>query len=791
MSGPFGSSQWMYSSGGFYGFPIEQSLKFNYDDNSYLTWTPASAGNRKTWTWSGWVKRTRLGLASSIFSVNFGSNDTDYFDIRFYGDNTFRLGTWNISLTDLSRTYRDVSSWYHIVVAIDTTQATSTNRARLYINGVQQTAVTGSGLTLNQDTAINSANSHRIGFGEAVAAYSNMYLAEVNFIDGQALDPTSFGEFKSGVWIPKQYGGTYGTNGFRLSFADSANIGDDTSGNTNDWTANSLVATDVLLDSPTNNFAVLNPLTGQTNVVLSEGNLAGRATANYRCSIGNFGMSSGKWYFEGMVGSSAAISLNATGLGIATDGVNLNSYLGDNTTDWGYIANTGAIYNGVNTGNRSVPTNGSIIGVAYDADNGDLYFSLNGVWQDSGAAIGTGLSGTWYPAVGYQSDSNIQMILNTGQDSSFAGNKTAQGNTDDNGYGDFFYAPPSGYLALCTANLPNPVIDPAQDDVPADYFQPLIWSGTGVTQQIPLNFTADFVWAKERTVANAHRLYDVIRGENYDLITSTTNAEAFGDYGLNFLGHAYIEVEGSKYFGLSGKSFVSWNWLAGNGTSSNTDGSITSTVSVNQKAGFSVVSYTGTGVTATVGHGLGAAPSVIIIKNRTAPSGYNWNVYHASIGNTQRLYLDSTSAAVSGVWNNTSPTSSVFTIGGNAVYDSGDYIAYCFAEVEGYSKFGSYTGNGSADGPFVYTGFRPAFVIVKHSSGTSSWAMFDDKRNTYNVVDNNLFANLSDAESTFTVLDMLSNGFKIRTTLAGSNTSGSTYIYMAFAANPFKYANAR
>jgi hypothetical protein len=265
MSGPFGSSQWMYqSAAGFYPYQIEQSLRFNDDDSAYLSRTPASAGNRKTWTWSGWVKRGNVNTSLSMLNVGDGALFVTAF--RFTNGAVFQFQDYQEPNYNLvwasSAVFRDPSAWYHVVFAYDSTQATSSAAATLWINGVQQalgfTAFSG-GYSQNRDGYINDTRNHTLGryYG---STYADGYMAEVNFIDGTALDPTSFGEFKSGIWVPKAYAGSYGTNGFYLSFADSAAIGDDLSGNGNDWTANNLVATDVLLDSPTENYAVLNPL---------------------------------------------------------------------------------------------------------------------------------------------------------------------------------------------------------------------------------------------------------------------------------------------------------------------------------------------------------------------------------------------------------------------------------------------------------------------------------------------------------------------------------------------------
>jgi len=297
------------------------------------------------------------------------------------------------------------------------------------------------------------------------------------------------------------------------------------------------------------------------------------------------------------------------------------------------------------------------------------------------------------------------------------------------------------------------------------------------------------VWIKRRDASSNQFLHDTIR--NARLSSNLTTAEgvslltSFDSDGFTLGANAGVNGSGATY--------VAWNWRGSDSSAvSNTDGTITSTVSANPTAGFSVVTYTGTGANATVGHGLGDAPKVIVIKNRT--SANSWPVYHSSLGNTQLIVLDLTNAAATSsvYWNNTSPTTSVFTIGtaGSVNTNTSNYVAYCFAEVEGYSKFGSYTGNGSADGPFVYTGFRPAFVLCKRTDGVVSWVMFDTGRDTYNVGQANLYPNLSNAEGTGPSIDFLSNGFKLRTASGDANPTGNV-VYMAFASNPLKHSLAR
>jgi hypothetical protein len=335
------------------------------------------------------------------------------------------------------------------------------------------------------------------------------------------------------------------------------------------------------------------------------------------------------------------------------------------------------------------------------------------------------------------------------------------------------------------------------------------YPGTGATNILTngatgQSFQPDLVWIKSRTNAYNHALFDSVRGANKQIASNATDAEVTQTQGLmSFNSNGFTlgtSSDSTVNNAGSGQTYVAWQWKAGGAAVTNTAGTISSQVSANTTSGFSVVTYTANGASAqTIGHGLGVAPAMVITKCRSAGSS-NWGVYHKSLGNTGGLFLNTTNAFTTQVllWNNTTPTSSVFTVGSNNTdtnFSTNTMVAYCFSEVAGYSAFGSYTGNGSADGPFVYTGFRPRFILYKSSTAAHNWVILDTSRDTYNVASNRLFPSNSNAEATSTIqMDILSNGFKIRVsgaTDAGTNASGETYIYMAFAENPFKYANAR
>jgi hypothetical protein len=330
------------------------------------------------------------------------------------------------------------------------------------------------------------------------------------------------------------------------------------------------------------------------------------------------------------------------------------------------------------------------------------------------------------------------------------------------------------------------------------------YTGTGASLTVAntvgsASFQPDWVWVKSRSAATDHALYDSVRGVQKQIESNTTTAETTETTGLTAFGSTGFTTGALAQMNTSAATYVAWQWKAGTTSSSNTNGSITSTVSVGATQGFSVVTYTGTGSTATVGHGLGVAPNMVMVKSRSNNTGDGFVIYHKSLPSAD-YWLDlSTTGAQSGpssaVWNGTAPTSTVFSIktasGTNT--NTYTYVAYCFSAVAGYSAFGSYTGNGSTDGTFVYTGFRPRFVMIKRTdSSPYNWVIGDTSRNTYNVATAQLSANLSDAENTsYMAIDFVSNGFKLRTTDGAYNASGGTYVYACWAENPFKFANAR
>jgi hypothetical protein len=770
-------------------YQISRSLRFNSADSTTLSRTPASATNRKTWTWSAWVKKSAAG-ETMLFSVyvdgsNFGvlyfnSSDVLQFQTRTGGAVQGNLFTQAV--------FRDPSAWYHIVMVWDSTKSAVPAGISIAVNGVQQALTTSVAVTTNYDGWINSANDHRFG-SLGASSYANGYLTEVNFIDGQALTPSSFGyyDFNTGVWAPTKFVGVYGTNGFYLNFSDNSNttaatLGRDYSGNSNNWTPNNFsvsagAGNDSLVDVPTNwgvdtgvggsvrgNYCTLNPLDQGSTVVLSNGNLNVSITSGLVSSRATFGVASGKWYWEATC-----------------------NYFHISPSAYGYAQSTGDKWNNNSSSSYGASwTTGDVIGVALDLDAGTLVFYKNGTSQ--GTAF-SGLSGTFFPM--------MFVRLNDGVYSFNFGQRP------------FAYTAPSDFKALNTQNLPTPTIGATAATQAGKYYNAVLWTGNGsVPRAISgLGFQPDFVWGKARDIAFSNILYDSVRGTgtSKSLVSNSTNAE--GSFS-SFTNISSFDADGftvgvtgsTNVLNDSGRTFVGWGWRASNATAvTNTAGTVNSAVSANTTSGFSIALWTGTGVNATFGHGLGVAPAMVIMKNRTqGGAGYNWAVYHRSLPDASYfLDLNTTSAQAinAGIWNSVAPTATVVTVG-TARINNGDLnVAYCFAEVPGYSRFGSYVGNSSSNGPFVFCGFRPAYVMVKLSStgATADWIVEDGTRNPSNVVNGKLSPNTDGAEfvdASAIGIDFLSNGFKIRGTDGSVNTA-NTYIFAAFASAPFKYALAR
>ena len=804
------------------GYQISRSLRFNSADSAYLNRT-LSASNRQKWTWSGWIKRSGInGTYQNLFqTIGAAGGDNDYFSFRIMNGEQIGVVLYSYFPLISTQVFRDPSAWYHFVCTLDTTQATASNRLKIYVNGSEITAWStdnrGS-ISQNANLGINSAAQHNIGAYQGSSEFLSGYATEINFVDGQALTPSSFGETnaQTGVWQPKAYSGSYGTNGFYLNFSDNSNttaatLGKDYSGNGNNWTPNNFsvsagAGNDSLVDSPTSygvdtgvggtvrgNYATLNPLNA-TGAAAANGNLdvtltsPGSTIAQIR---GTIALTSGKWYWENTITTDGNQS---TWFGVVSAATAANASLGSgqsvNQVIYARFDGTKTV-NGTNSSYGSSYTTGDVIGVALDLDGGTVTFYKNNTSQGSISLPTTGIA---YTPVYWWSSST-----------------SAGAATYNFGQRPFAYTAPSGFKALCTQNLPTPTIGATSATLANKYFDATLYTGTGSTLAVTNagGFQPDWVWLKNRSNTAYHSIWDAVRGRSAGgLASNDTGAEQASTAGNDFVSFNSngFSVGPAQNWNVdtNGNTYVGWQWKANGSGSSNTAGSITSTVSANTTSGFSVVTYSGNGTSgATVGHGLGVTPSMVILKSRSGGT-YDWRVYHSGLTAGYNIALNTTAAQYLGSSGNagyiSAVSSTTYTLtqsGANvldAVNASGStYVAYCFAPIAGFSAFGSYTGNGSTDGPFVFTGMRPAFLMTKRTDSATSgdWNMVDTTRGTYNVVGPYLYANQSAAEGNAAIYDILSNGFKIRESGAGTNASGSTYIYMAFASNPFKYSLAR
>jgi len=767
-------------------YEVERSLRW---DGGTGTNAPqlkrTGSSTSSSYTVSMWFKYT--GVGNSLINLLFSLGQSNDSDSAFMGINTndnfvvYNNGGYEFTS---SRKFRDPSAWYHFTMSVNS------NSYTLYINN--ESLDTGTLRSLD-----TSSDGLRIG-----VQYGNYYpfagyIADFYLIDGSALTPASFAKTDpiTGQWIPKKYSGSFGTSGAYLLFDDNSDttattLGKDSSGNSNNFTPSNFsvaagVGNDSLEDTPTNNFCTLNPLAGNgTNFsTISNGNL------NFSCASGTGQRShgsmlipeTGKWYAEAVFSSGGQHS--SFGVVNPVDGsslVNLefstsqeqiradNSYLESSTESWG---------------------NGEILGIKVDRDAGTIQFTVDGT--NASTAV------------------NLSEMSNTSQ-LVFTTSRTEGGGAAVAGSFNFGQRPfshlPTGYKSLCTANLPDPSVK-----IPTNHFNTLLYSGDGnATKSITgVGFQPDLLWLKGRNSTYSHLLYNSVRGAGLQkgLNSNETRAEGstVGDnatYGYvnSFDSDGFSVTKGSdstSYTNGGSTNYVAWNWYAGGSTATNNDGSRTAQVRANTTAGFSIVTSTSGGSSSgtydSFGHGLGVAPDIIIFKNRDIVD--NWSIYNSNFSTAYSKILqfntiDETTST--NHWGTANPTSTTFSVNQGAVFTGADqnFIAYCFSEVAGFSKFGKYTGNNNANGAFVYLGFRPALVIIKRLEAGYSWYMLDNKRDPINPVHENLYANSGIATYDYSMGDLLSNGFKLRNTGTDSNKV-DTHIYLAFAESPFKYARAR
>ena len=767
------------------GTQIQRSLRFAGAAYNSISRTPSSTGNQKVWTWSCWFKRTKLGTGSYNYLLSsYGNNDgiaAIYFDsddrINTYYDTSGSNPYGSVN----ERRYRDVGAWMHIVWQVDAINTTQ----KIWINGVEESLSSSLNppnfsYTMNQSgqlQTIGGAAWYPDGTG------NNNYLAEIHFSDGTKYTPSDFAytDAQTGQWRPKNSNViksniTYGTNGYWLDFRDNTStttLGYDYSGNGNHWTLNNMsvasgIDNDSMLDSPTNNWCIWNDHTEVSDITLSEGNLKAVSGADsWPAIFGTHGASGGKWYYE-------AVGADNTrwGLGWSTEDFKSGTSNTFSVGHFAYSQNPLTLYqDGSNVAINGTPafTTGQTLQVAIDIDNGKTWFGINNTWVNaSNGSAGDPAAGT-NPTITFSEKGQKhypKMINNLGNVSVNFGQQ------------GFTYTPPDGFQALNSKNLAT--VNAAGVVNPKRFFDTLLYTGNSTSGHSisGLEFKPDFVWIKNRDATYSHALSDTVRGITRSMNSDTTQAEV--NYGNIQSVHSNgFAVGGSELVNNNGQNLVAWCWKADGAAVSNTDGTITSSVSANTEAGFSIVTYTGDGTSGkTVGHGLDVTPVISIRKARNAT--LDWFVHHTLVdGSMDFLRLNTTAA-------NSNSSLSAFTSTTLPVDDNtNQYVSYCWHDVPGYSKFGSYTGNGSSDGTFVNVGFKPAWVLVKQTNaGGENWRLFDNKRSSSNKVNKHLFPSNSNGESTETGLDFLSNGFKFRDGDAHQNGNGNTYVYMAFAEEP-------
>ena len=771
---------------------IAKSCMFNDGDSGYLSRTPSGTGNRRTFTFSGWVKRGVFDTSNGNDLFNAGTNPGNNVDqLLFDSSNRIRFYSYGGSYLFqyiTNRTFEDTSKWYHIVCAVDTTQSSASDRVKIYVDGDLITSFsTETDPALNGECFhFNNTSTHYIGANVGSQRFYDGYIAEYNFVDGTALGPDTFGvtDTSTGRWIPKALTGiTYGSNGFRLQFGTSSALGDDTSGNTNDFSVTNLVAADQRNDTPTNNLPTMRPYNPSYNTTQAQGNLQYTATgtnAGYpMCST--LRPNSGKWYAEVRTSTNGGGNVITMGIYIQEDmhywDNSANYYPGGQLSNGdgcgaGLWVSTGTNYLVSSTLGAQVVTSnptyslaaGDVFGIAVDVDN-----SLVSFYGNNGSLIGSTSilrpGRIMFTAMAVTSSDTWNW--NFGDNPTFDGNETAGGNADEDGNGNFYHSVPAGFKMLKQQSMPE--------------------TGRGVS---------GLVWNKNRTNDSYnHGMWDSSRGAFKFLSSNTDGAEGTALNGTTkFLKGGYTVGAGGGGNNAD-NSICAWCWVANGGTTvTNNDGSITSTVQANQAAGFSIVQFTGTSSNGSVGHGLSQAPEWIMIKiaDTASVAGFTVSTTADPNGFNNFLYLNETEISRAyNNWQDTAPTSSVFTVttGGTANQNTKAMLAYCWHSVDGFSKFGRYTGNGSlSSGPFVYTGFKPAFLMYKGLTEASQWDMLDNKRNPFNPQTNVLSANLTNADRTpgsYTSVDFLSNGFQIRASNDGINKSGNQFVYMAFAEHPF------
>jgi hypothetical protein len=784
----------------FYDYEIDNSLRSPAGGNPL--YRSQTSGSTTTWTFSSWVKLDQA--VNHYFFLAGQASPYPYTVARWYADGTIIFVSYPAPgdyFVRSANVLRDSSAWYHFVFVFDTTNGTANDRMRMYVNGERVQLQSSSMPPSSHSGYVNNSSYNFYINSSGYSESTSKYMAEICLVDGTAASPTDFGEDKNGIWVPKDVSGlTFGNNGFYLDFADSSALGNDVSGNNNDFTSSGLAANDQMTDTPTNNFATYNPLSnyptgGGVTGVLGNGNLQlqGAADNSLTGGVSTLGIApdTGIYYAEYLMtidnrnefGITSWISSHANGSG--NDQATYGYYLFAASS-----TGTSTIYElavSSQTGLTDI-TAGDIVGIVYDSDNLTLDFYINNA--QVGTTVSVSSQTYQFFGDGYGVSPRVLNKANFGQDSSFGGSKTAQNNPDTNSIGDFYYTRASveGAKALCTANLPEPTIGPNSATLTSEVFAAVLYTGNGTAigsggkAVTGVGFQPDMVWIKNRDAADQWMVFDSVRGVTKYLSIDGTDIEV-------------TDTESLSTFDADG-------FTLGNNVAVNTNTEDYVAYCFKITAGFfDIQGYTGNGLAGrTVSHDLGVAPNFFTCKRRTTDNR-NWRTYVSSLPvadpETDYMNLDETGAAADYnlAWNDTAPTSSVITLGTDSAVNtsSEDYVTYLFADVEGFCKIGYYEGNGNADGSFEYLGFSPEFHLVKRTDAVAAWPLYDTARNPYNGAGTYFYADATYGDlgdGTVLVSDFISNGNKVRHTSTYHNASGGDYITLSIGTS-FKYSNAK
>lgn len=776
---------------GFFDYKIPFSIWLD-GSADYLSRTlGGSPTDQNVWSFSCWAKRTALSTAVNLLGHGgagdfgfIGWNASDQFIFFEYN------GQANVISTPL---YRDLAGWYHVVVGVDTDQGTASNRMRAYINGIE---ITDWGTTTYPSAAavlgFNTNRAHAVGAGFATngALYEPFpgYMSEVHFVDGQQLTPSNFGEFKNGIWVPKEYTGSHGANGFYLPFDDSAELGDDESGNGNDFTPTSLSAASQSTDTPTNNVATWDYLVPDSNGALSNGNRTYTTPGSgFNNCFSTIGMSAGKWHFEATVGGSAT-SAHGIGVGISrilngtASAITLTGFLV-------YDSDAGAIYEDGSSVDSSPDTyaSGDRIAVEVDFDNETVEWFKNGVSQVVHDMTGKLAGYTWFAVACDRTG-----VVSFSYTAAFA-------------EAEFTDTPTGGFKALACPNLPEP---PSASWPYGKVLETTLYTGDGTAigsggRTISgLEFQPGAALVKTRNAARSWRFVDAVRGVTESLYLDGNNGEVTESEGLNSFNADGFTVGSSNGWNASAETHAAYSFALGTAHSGMTTGSGTPQAYAGEYNLFNGVAFIGFEGNGTAGHtiplptamtALYGAPKMIVVKRLDTTS--NWNTWHEGLSSADYyvvIDLNNAQASSGTVWNSTAPSSSVVTLGSSTGVNAsgGEFLLIAFWEVPGFSKALIYEGNAAADGAFVNCGFRPGWVLIKNCDAAQGWHIFDHKREGYNFQNDTLGPDAASAENnSANAVDLVSNGIKLRS--ANTNYNANTMIGWAFAEQPGKYANAR